>query len=353
MYGDETLFEKQIRDFEAIEKDPNRNVDEQEEVNTIGVLASKLISGGYVQVDDPELVTKDLALLTDDELDQLEKAVAADDKEKIDLLMVEIDKRIPESKTNEDVVSSEQRRSESQVGKFGVFGYDENDNNVYWKHFDTDTEARGAAVELARELNGKSLAYIEVWQADEEGRFGVSGEPVWKRSFEDELATDESKTNEDVKSDLVDLANARLGWAVAEQLKSILADPTVNGIEEAELNTNAVRMIYQFLNGRTEVEAKEAVKAIEEWVEEGYGDLSVLESKTNKQEEVPEDIEKVVDEGVDKKEITDELEKSLKQGVAHEVRRTGNKELEIATGAAKSIRVKVLGYAKESKEQNE
>lgn len=116
MYGEETDFEKSMRDFEAVENDSNKNVDEQEE----------------------------------DDL----------------------------------------------VGKFGVFGYDVNDENVYYEHYDTEAAAKESAEEFAQEIDGENLAYVEVWQADEEGRFGVSGEPIWKRSFEDELAKEESKTNE-------------------------------------------------------------------------------------------------------------------------------------------------------------
>ena len=111
---EETLFEKQVRDFEAIEKDPNKNVDEQEQ--------------------------EDLA------------------------------------------------------GKFGVFGYSIDDENTHCTHYDTAEEAKAAGVELARDLNGRDLAYVEVWQADEKGMFGATGEPIWRREFEDELAKEESKT---------------------------------------------------------------------------------------------------------------------------------------------------------------
>ena len=52
------------------------------------------------------------------------------------------------------------------------------------------------------------------------------------------------------------------------------------------------------------------------------------------------------EQGTSRKDAADELEKSL--GRKRGVRRKGN-TLEIATGGAKSIRVKVLGYAKESK----
>lgn len=129
MYGEETNFTEQMKDFEAIENDPNKNVDEQE--------------------------------------------------------------------VEEDMASSEQQRSESQAGKFGVFGYTYADDVVHSTHYDTEEEAKAAAVELAQDLNGEDLSYVEVWQADEQGRFGNVGEPVWKRSFEDELATEESKANEE------------------------------------------------------------------------------------------------------------------------------------------------------------
>jgi len=70
------------------------------------------------------------------------------------------------------------------ANKFGVFGYSVDDTNTHATHYDTEEEAKAAAMELAVELNGKDLAYVEVWQADEEGSFGVSGEPIWKREYE-------------------------------------------------------------------------------------------------------------------------------------------------------------------------
>jgi len=82
-----------------------------------------------------------------------------------------------ESKTNE------QESQKDFARKFGVFGYTGDDENTYAVHFDTEEEAKAAAVELARELNGKDLAYVEVWQADKEGRWGATGEPIWKREY--------------------------------------------------------------------------------------------------------------------------------------------------------------------------
>jgi len=95
----------------------------------------------------------------------------------------------------------EQESQKDFAGKFGVFGYDTNDENTWATHYDTEEEARSAALELARDLNGKDLAYVEVWQADSEGRFGAMGEPIWRRTFEDELAKEESKTKEDETKD--------------------------------------------------------------------------------------------------------------------------------------------------------
>ena len=89
----------------------------------------------------------------------------------------------------------------------------------------------------------------------------------------------EKEAVKESSSDLVDIANTRLGWSVAEQLKSILDNPTPTGIEDAELNSNAVRLIYRFLKNRSEEEAKAAVEAIEDWVKEGLGDPDVLEGK--------------------------------------------------------------------------
>lgn len=72
------------------------------------------------------------------------------------------------------------------AGKYGVFGYSVEDENTWTTHYDTEEEAKAAAVELARDLNGKDLAYVEVWQADSEGMFGVSGEPIWRREYTSE-----------------------------------------------------------------------------------------------------------------------------------------------------------------------
>lgn len=97
-----------------------------------------------------------------------------------------------------------------------------------------------------------------------------------------QVETDENKNvevKEDTKSDLVDIANTRLGWAVAEQLKSILDNPTPEGIEDAELNANAIRLIYDFLRSKPDKLSLEAKAAIEDWVEKGWGDPSVLESE--------------------------------------------------------------------------
>jgi len=103
----------------------------------------------------------------------------------------------------------------------------------------------------------------------------------------------ESKTNEDVKSDLVDICRSREGWAVAEQLKKILENPTVDGIEDAELNHNAIRLIYRFLKRRSEEEATEAAEAIEDWVEADYGDPDIIKSKTNEQKLSVDDVKKL------------------------------------------------------------
>ena len=88
---------------------------------------------------------------------------------------------------------NEQESQKDFAGKFGTFGYSIDDNNTYCTHYDTEEEAKAAAVELAKELNGKDLAYVEVWQADEEGRFGATGEPIWRREYSAESKTSVEK----------------------------------------------------------------------------------------------------------------------------------------------------------------
>jgi len=79
--------------------------------------------------------------------------------------------------------------SEDLAGKFGLFGYSKEDENTWTSYYDTDEEAKAAALELGKGLNGKDLDYIEVWQADEEGRFGVSGEPIYRKEYSREENT--------------------------------------------------------------------------------------------------------------------------------------------------------------------
>lgn len=106
-----------------------------------------------------------------------------------------------------------------------------------------------------------------------------SEEKPTKESVEADEAEKEKEEVKENSSDLVDIANSRLGWAVAEQLKKILDVPTAEGIDDAELNPNAVRMIYRFVADRTDDDSETAKAAIEDWVEDGLGDPSVLEGK--------------------------------------------------------------------------
>ena len=108
----------------------------------------------------------------------------------------------------------------------------------------------------------------------------------------------QDEVKKDTKSDLLDIANTQLGWAVADQLKKILENPNKYGIDDADLNPNAVKMIYKFVYRRDDEDSQAVRVAIEDWVEEGWGDPDVLggleprESKTNK-EEVKEEENKV------------------------------------------------------------
>jgi len=87
-----------------------------------------------------------------------------------------------------------------------------------------------------------------------------------------------NKINES-RSDLVDICSARCGWAVADQLEKILENPTAEGIDAANLNQNAVKMIYELVEFRKDEESVLVKNAIESWVKEGFGDPKVIESK--------------------------------------------------------------------------
>jgi len=50
-------------------------------------------------------------------------------------------------------------------GLFEVFGYSADDINTYYVHYNNLEEAKAVALELAQDINGKDLAYVEVWQA--------------------------------------------------------------------------------------------------------------------------------------------------------------------------------------------
>jgi hypothetical protein len=83
-----------------------------------------------------------------------------------------------------------------------------------------------------------------------------------------------SKLMEEIsREDYLDIANSRLGWAVAQQLKSILDATTPEDIEDAELNHNAIRMIYRFALNRTDDLSAQIVDALEAWEYAEYGEL--------------------------------------------------------------------------------
>ena len=84
--------------------------------------------------------------------------------------------------------------------------------------------------------------------------------------------------------DLIAMCESWEGWAVAAQLGDILlatqspASRWAERIEDAELNPSAIAVIYGFCSRRRDrYEAADRVcRAIEMWVEEGYGDTDVL-----------------------------------------------------------------------------
>lgn len=101
-----------------------------------------------------------------------------------------------------------------------------------------------------------------------------------------ERKASKSKVNETEGGDLVDRCKARYGWVAAKQLKTILDNPTADGIEGAILDKNVLRIVYKFLKQREEEVAVEATKAIEDWVKEYEEPPSVLESKVNETEDI-------------------------------------------------------------------
>ena len=129
-----------------------------------------------------------------------------------------------------------------------------------------DEVAKGVPVkEVANRLFGKTV---------EEGR-----ESRW-------TAEDFGDVLDEEEVDLIAICESQEGWAVAEQLGNILiatqspASKWAEEIEAADLNPNAVRIIYDFCSKRRDrFEAADRVcTAIEMWVEEGYGDVDVLRS---------------------------------------------------------------------------
>jgi len=111
--------------------------------------------------------------------------------------------------------------------------------------------------------------------------------------------------------DLVDILATHEGWAVAEQFKKILDNPTSEGIEDAELNPNAVRIIYRFLNKRAgDVTADEVAEAIEKWVEKGWGPEDVIESKVDEDvKEVPQTMKPQTEPNVETPDDMEDIEK--------------------------------------------
>lgn len=70
MYGDDNLFESMINDFEAIEKDPNKNIEEQREIS-VGwdINGKKLTKGDMAFTDDGKVQGKVVAVWNDGSVD--------------------------------------------------------------------------------------------------------------------------------------------------------------------------------------------------------------------------------------------------------------------------------------------
>lgn len=64
--------------------------------------------------------------------------------------------------------------------EFGVFTYDEDDNNISELNFycNDRNEAVSEALSICKIISEKH--YVEVWEKDEDGLWGNCGEPVWK-----------------------------------------------------------------------------------------------------------------------------------------------------------------------------
>lgn len=112
------------------------------------------------------------------------------------------------------------------VSKFGVFGYSVDDEATHVTHYDDEEEAKAAALELAQDIDGKDLAYVEVWQANEKGEFGpVEGsELIWKSDApENEAKVDEQEIAEKKLSDYSDAQLQSLMTKLA-RINNILPD---------------------------------------------------------------------------------------------------------------------------------
>ncbi len=210
MFGDDNLFEKLVRDGEAVEADENKNVDE--------AVRGELPNYDYDTSDEELSRIYTMA-------DELYVNASDEDKDYLQKVMDEI--------------------------------------MLFTNQHERD-----------KELDAMEL-----------------GRPTGESKTNEKARTKEGIKQEikDTKRDLLDIANTRLGWAVAEQLKTILDNPTKEGIEDGELNSNAVKLIYDFLRSKPDKLSLEAKAAIEDWVEEGWGDPDVLggyeptESVTNEE----------------------------------------------------------------------
>lgn len=87
--------------------------------------------------------------------------------------------------------------------EYAVFGYDAKDVPTYEVHYETKEEATAAALDLAEEVDGKDLAFVEVWQANDKGEFGVGAEGselIWK-SDEPGVRAESKQTNGEKKDE--------------------------------------------------------------------------------------------------------------------------------------------------------
>lgn len=240
MYGDDNLFESMVNDFEAVENDPKKNIEEKR------FKVEYIAAGG-------KYVTTNVGAPSEGQVEAVLKDIEGENNVR---KIVSIESVTDEAKVDE---------AEDVCGHCGYEG-------EMGEIEDTDDSGNVGVFPKCPKC-GERASDIALYWKDKDDADEMCGK-------KHEAIVDEEEVKEGVtKQDLLDIANTRLGWAVAEQLKPILDDPTVDGIENAELNHNAVKMIYHFVKDRDDEWSKDATMAIIDWVEEGYGDPEILEAE--------------------------------------------------------------------------